>query len=99
MKVARFFEANAGTGKTSRLTETIVEAVRGGLPLDKVCALTFTEKAANEMVERLRSKIAALVDSGEMQPGTLEKLNDCFIGTIHGFCLQVLKRYGEKIGL
>src|SRR5262249_33090805 len=72
---------------------------RGGLPLDKVCALTFTEKAANEMVERLRSKIAALVDSGEMQPGTLEKLNDCFIGTIHGFCLQVLKRYGEKIGL
>ena len=51
------------------------------------------------MVDRLRTNITALVGSGVMEPVVLDQLNQAFIGTIHGFCTQVLKRYGERIHL
>src|ERR1700741_2964614 len=53
-----FVEAAAGTGKTSALVGRIVGLVRaGGSTLDRVVAVTFTEKAAGEMKLRLRSEI------------------------------------------
>lgn len=97
--MATFFEANAGTGKTTRLTDTIVELIANKVPLDRICAVTFTEKAANEMVDRLRTKIAERVSNGIFQPIVLDQLNGCFIGTMHAFCTQVLRRYGERIGV
>lgn len=99
MSKATFIEANAGTGKTTSLTNFIIEKISAKLPLERVCALTFTEKAANEMVDRLRTRISELVDRGVMEPVVLDQLNQAFIGTIHGFCTQVLKRYGERIHL
>jgi ATP-dependent exoDNAse (exonuclease V) beta subunit len=51
-----FVEAAAGTGKTSALVGRIVGLVRTGAgTLDRVVAVTFTEKAAGEMKLRLRS--------------------------------------------
>ena len=53
-----FVEAAAGTGKTSALVGRIVGLVRtGGGTLDRIVAVTFTEKAAGEMKLRLRSEI------------------------------------------
>ncbi len=99
MTKATFIEANAGTGKTTSLTNFIIDKISSKLPLERVCALTFTEKAANEMVDRLRTRISELVGRGVMEPVMLDQLNQAFIGTIHGFCTQVLRRYGERIHL
>ena len=99
MTVATFIEANAGTGKTYELTSYILQKVVAGVPLKNICAVTFTEKAATEMVERLRTRMADLVAKGEMEARKLEEANQGFIGTIHAFCTQVLKRHGNRLGL
>src|SRR5262245_41150487 len=99
MTVATFIEANAGTGKTYELTSYILRKVLEGVPLKNICAVTFTEKAATEMVERLRWRMADLVAKGEMDARKLEEANQGFIGTIHAFCTQVLKRHGNRLGL
>ena len=67
--------------------------------LKNICAVTFTEKAATEMVERLRTRMADLVAKGDMEARKLEEANQGFIGTIHAFCTQVLKRHGSRLGL
>jgi ATP-dependent helicase/nuclease subunit A len=99
MSIATFIEANAGTGKTYELTSHILQKVSDGVPLKEICAVTFTEKAATEMVERLRTRMAELVSTGHMDAKRFEEVNQGFIGTIHAFCTQVLKRYGNRIGL
>lgn len=99
MSVARWIEANAGTGKTSRLTDEIIRRFREGVLFDRVCAVTFTEKAANEMVERLRAKVVELVLKGLAPPSALDRLNDSFVGTIHAFCNRILRRYGNRLDL
>lgn len=99
MSVAKWIEANAGTGKTSRLTDEIVERFRRGVPFDRLCAVTFTEKAANEMVERLRARVVGLVQAHEAPPYALDRLNESFVGTIHAFCSRILRRYGHLLGL
>ena len=99
MNIATWIEANAGTGKTSRLTDEIVRRFRDGVKFDRVCAVTFTEKAANEMVERLRWKVVELVGRGEAAPDALDRMNESFVGTIHAFCNRILKRYGNRLSL
>ena len=96
---AIFYEANAGTGKTRTLTDYILEAAKQGMALDRICALTFTDKAANEMLDRLRSRVAALVSEGVLQPSHMQMAGKCFMGTIHAFCLQLLKRYAPELSL
>ena len=58
-------EAGAGTGKTTVLVKRILALVRGGrAPIDRIVAITFTEKAAGELKLRLREEIeAALADA------------------------------------
>lgn len=99
MSIATFIEANAGTGKTYELTSYILQKVVEGVPLKNICAVTFTEKAATEMVERLRSRMAELVAKGEMDARKFEEANQGFVGTIHAFCTQVLKRHGSRLGV
>jgi len=50
-------EAGAGTGKTRALVERYVSLVLNGTPVDRIVAITFTEKAAAEMRERVRSGV------------------------------------------
>ncbi|MCI0417235.1 UvrD-helicase domain-containing protein, partial [bacterium] len=99
MSIATFIEANAGTGKTYELTSYILQKVVEGVPLKNICAVTFTEKAATEMVERLRSRMAELVAKGDMDARKFEEANQGFVGTIHAFCTQVLKRHGSRLGI
>lgn len=77
--------AGPGSGKTRVLTERIrhlLTTVRGHF---RVLALTFTNKAAEEMKERLQ-------DLGEER-------DRAFIGTMHGFCLEVLAERGKLVGV
>jgi DNA helicase-2/ATP-dependent DNA helicase PcrA len=76
--------ASAGAGKTRVLTERIRHILQN-TKKDGVIALTFTNKAAEEMDTRLED-----ID---------EANNRCFISTIHGIAQRVLEQYGNTIGL
>lgn len=99
MTTAIFYEANAGTGKTRTLTDFILDSVKHGTSLERICALTFTDKAANEMLDRLRIRIAEFISAGILEPSQLQLAGKCFIGTIHAFCLQLLKRFAPELSL
>jgi ATP-dependent helicase/nuclease subunit A len=80
--------AGAGTGKTYLLVEKILHKIRvEKVPVERILALTFTEKAANEMRQRLRQK------------GPIPDLEKAEIGTIHGFCTHLLRQYPIEAGV
>src|ERR1700720_3058152 len=87
-----FVEAAAGTGKTTALVRRIVGLISAGIgTLERIVAVTFTEKAAGETKLHLRSAIeAARVNAGSEQRArldrALEELELARIGTIHAFC-------------
>ena len=87
-----FIEAAAGTGKTTALVGRIVGLVRAGTgTLDRIVAVTFTEKAAGEMKLRLRSEIerartGAAREQRNRLDRALKELELARIGTIHAFC-------------
>ena len=77
--------AGPGAGKTRVLTERIRRLLSEGVGHFRVLALTFTNKAANEMQERLIEF-----------PNINERV---FIGTLHSFCLEVLSNRGKAVGI
>ena len=77
--------AGAGSGKTRVLTARIAHLVEDlGVPPSAILAITFTNKAANEMKER----VARLADTREM-----------WVCTIHSMCVRILRRYPEQAGI
>jgi DNA helicase-2/ATP-dependent DNA helicase PcrA len=79
--------AGAGTGKTTVITQRIVNLIEKGLAKpEEILAVTFTEKAAFEMEER----VDKLLDFGYM---------DLWISTFHSFCERVLRENALDIGL
>lgn len=82
---ALLVEAGPGSGKTRVLTERIRRLLSIPQSHFRVLGLTFTNKAANEMEERLE-------DLGEVS----ERL---FLGTLHSFCLKVLEDRGKRVGV
>lgn len=79
--------AGAGTGKTTVLTRRYGWLLlERGLKTDNILALTFTEKAAQEMEDR----VLQLIPNGAY---------DFWISTFHSFCQRVLERYALEIGL
>src|ERR1041385_8951101 len=91
-------EASAGTGKTSELVRRIVRVLQTGLTqIDKIVAVTFTNKAAGELKLRLRQGLdiarAHTSDPAEVRniEAALEHLEEAAIGTIHAFCALILR--------
>lgn len=82
---ALLVEAGPGSGKTRVLTERIRRLISESEGHFRVLALTFTNKAANEMKERLE----------EFQ----EIFSRAFIGTLHSFCVEVLANRGKAVGI
>jgi len=77
--------AGAGSGKTRVLTYRAAYLVAQGVPPESILALTFTNKAANEM----KSRIITLVG---------EQSRSLWMGTFHSVFARILRRQGEKIG-
>ena len=74
--------AGAGTGKTRVLVEKMIHLLGSGVPGNEILALTFTNKAADEMRGRLRTRCPHV-------PHTP------FVGTFHSFCVSLLRTHGE----
>ena len=91
-------EAAAGTGKTSELVRRIVAVLAGGhAQVDRIVAVTFTEKAAGELKLRLRAGLEDArrhADDATRQAHlehALAHLEDARVSTIHGFCADLLR--------
>lgn len=98
--------AGAGAGKTYALVERMVAAVRSGAAeIDRMAAITFTRKAAGEMrgrfYLRLRAERAEASNAAEAArvDRAIERIDQCFIGTIHSFCGRLLRERPLEAGL
>lgn len=90
-----FVSAGAGSGKTHSLIEKLVEAIcDDGIPPDKIVAVTFTQKAAQELQERLLTQVQQL---GRFD--LAEQLSQGLIGTVHSVCAQLLSDFAFELGL
>ena len=76
--------AGAGSGKTRVITYRIAHLIDQGVSENRILALTFTNKAAREMRERIDS----LLDSE----------NSIWVSTFHSFCVSILRKHIESIG-
>ena len=102
-----FVEAGAGTGKTTSLVDRILELVGSGTAtLDRIAAITFTEAAAAELRDRIRTELekAAKNDSlscehRERSRQGVEQLDNAAIQTLHSFAAALLHERPLEAGL
>jgi ATP-dependent helicase/nuclease subunit A len=90
-----FLDAGAGSGKTSVLVERFARgAIDDGVDPAAILTITFTDKAAAEMRERIRQRLRELGahDAARATEGA-------FISTIHGFCARVLRAHALAAGI
>ncbi len=74
--------AGAGSGKTRVLTTRLLHLLQSGIPEQAIVALTFTNKAGNEMRERVEKMLGRPFNT--------------FIGTFHSFCVRLLRKHSGK---
>src|SRR5690348_11380030 len=91
--------AGAGSGKTHTMVASVMALLDSGHSADQFVLITFTNKAADELRERvegeIRSRIAAATgDDRARWIEQQERLAAAYMGTIHSFALQLLRTYG-----
>ena len=80
--------AGAGTGKTRVITHRIAHMLANGVSPRSILAMTFTNKAAGEMKERISALIPTAISP-----------KDLTIGTFHSFCVKALRQYADRVDL
>ena len=92
--------AGAGSGKTRVLAVRFADAVLAGeaagaaSPMRSVLLITFTDKAAGELVERVRR---VFLERG--RPDLAREVDGAWISTIHGFCARIVRRHALELGI
>jgi len=74
-----------GSGKTSTLTSRVIKLIEKGVSPRAICCITFTNKAAQEMKERVRT----------LDPNARK----VWVSTFHRLCVRILRKYGTEVGL
>jgi ATP-dependent exoDNAse (exonuclease V) beta subunit len=94
-------EAGAGTGKTGVMVDRYCRLVCDEeLPPDSILALTFTDRAAAELRERIRAEIVTWAEAGsERARDLLPVLGSAWVTTIHGFCNRLLAGHPVAVGI
>ncbi len=90
--------ASAGSGKTRAITDRIIaiaKSERAKEWLPSLVVVTFTNRAADEMQQRARQRI--LEEGVPLE--VLAAFNRAFFGTIHSFCVKLLRQHGHHLGL
>ena len=84
-------QAGAGSGKTKTLTHRIAYIIANNLATPyNILAVTFTNKAANEMRQRVATLLGENPDNRSFMP---------YMGTFHGICVRLLRQDGQYIGV
>ncbi len=94
--------AAAGSGKTASLTERIIRRLKAGTELDRILIVTFSRAAASDMKAKLTRELrraASEAPDDKIIQRALTALPSARIGTIHSFCLSLLRRNYGELGL
>ena len=94
-----FLEAGAGSGKTTCLVERFVALVESGVAADRIAAITFTEKAAGELADRVRSELQRRSAGSPRCREALQDLDRSAICTLHAFASRILTENPIEAGL
>ncbi|HWB55098.1 MAG TPA: UvrD-helicase domain-containing protein, partial [Tepidisphaeraceae bacterium] len=86
--------AGAGSGKTRVITRRVAYLIAQGIPPASILAITFTNKAAGEMKQR----VSAALDKPVRDFGKLEQPWP-LVCTFHSLCMRILRHYADRIGL
>lgn len=110
MSKLKMISASAGSGKTYSLTREVLEAVVSGIPPERIMAVTFTNKAAAELIERIRHKLVQpekeWIREMNLTPDKVDQLrsqaaslSDAYIGTVNSICARLLREFAFEAGL
>jgi ATP-dependent helicase/nuclease subunit A len=98
--------AGAGSGKTKILTDRFLKiALQNPHRVKNILAITFTNKAAGEMMERIVTEVEKRLQKAETKNDKLklhqirEQLNSTYISTIHTFCSKILREFPIEAGI
>lgn len=87
----------AGSGKTEKLARRYIALLKKGVEVERILAITFTDKASAEMKQRI---LRILKDEDrEMFRKLLEKISLMRVSTIHSFCGTLLRRFSFEVGI
>jgi DNA helicase-2/ATP-dependent DNA helicase PcrA len=89
--------AGPGSGKTATTAARIKRLLDSGVPQDRIAAITFTNAGARELQERVGT-VKAHENGDESMPPIDAPVSLGYSGTLHGFCLRMLKQHGGSIG-
>jgi len=89
--------APAGSGKTERLARRYIELLKGGVPVERILAITFTEKAAAEMKQRILNILKK--EDPDLFARTIQSMPLMRVSTIHAFCGSMIRRFSHEAGI
>ena len=91
---ASLIVAGAGSGKTRVLTFRIAYLLQQGVPASRIMALTFTNKAAREMKERIQK----LINNQQSTINNRDAYRYLMMGTFHSVCVRLIRPYADLLG-
>ena len=94
MQNITYISAGAGSGKTTRIIDKLVEAIKDETRPSEIMMTTYTRAAAQEMQERVKKKLLELG-----MPDKANEMGAATIGTIHSVCLRFIRKYWYLIGI